>query len=68
MQSLRKAEKRPGASVEDIKQTRLNGNHNDLYDALRYALMSRPRRQTLEDALATNKGDQHWNRINQMFN
>jgi hypothetical protein len=67
MQSLRKAEKRPGASVEDIKQTRLNGNHNDLYDALRYALMSRPRRQTLQDAMATNKAEQHWGRVNQMF-
>jgi hypothetical protein len=68
LQSLRKVEKRPGSDVEDIKQTRLNGNHNDLYDALRYALMSRPRRQTLQDALSIDKGKEHWGRINKMFN
>ena len=52
---------------EDIKQTRMNGNHNDLYDALRYAIMSRPRQQTTDQILSLTKQKNAWGHINEMF-
>jgi hypothetical protein len=52
---------------EDIKQTRMNGDHNDLYDALRYGLMSRPRQQTTSQILSLTKQANSWKHINSMF-
>jgi phage terminase large subunit len=52
---------------EDIKQTRMNGDHNDLYDALRYGLMSRPRQQTMDQIQSLNKQTNAWKHINSMF-
>ncbi len=67
LQSLKRAEKTASQEIEDIKQTRLNGNHNDLYDAIRYALMSRPRTMTSQDRYLASKTESRWGSINQMF-
>lgn len=65
LQSLKRGDKE--TTAEDIKQTRLNGRHNDLYDALRYALMSRPRAQTSRDQFLQNKQETQWTHINSLF-
>lgn len=65
LQSLKRGDKE--TTAEDIKQTRLNGRHNDLYDALRYALMSRPRVQTSRDQFLQNKQETQWTHINGLF-
>ena len=63
--SLKRGDKE--TTAEDIKQTRLNGNHNDLYDALRYALMSRPRTMTQQDRYLASKQESRWADVNRMF-
>ena len=67
LQSLKRADKTASQEIEDIKQTRLNGNHNDLYDALRYALMSRPRTMTQQDRYLASKQETRWSAVNKMF-
>jgi hypothetical protein len=67
LQSLKRADKTATQDIEDIKQTRLGANHNDLYDALRYALMSRPRRMTTQDRYLESKQESRWGHYNNMF-
>ncbi len=52
----------------DINQARNSDGHWDLLDALRYGVMSRPRRMTLEDALLNAKSGNTWNRYRGYFN
>ena len=52
----------------DINQARNSDGHWDLLDALRYAVMSRPRRVTYEDALLSAKSGNTWNKYRGYFN
>lgn len=51
----------------DINQARNSDGHWDLLDALRYGVMSRPRRMTYEDALLNAKSGNTWNRYRGYF-
>jgi hypothetical protein len=51
----------------DINQARNSDGHWDLLDALRYGVMSRPRRVTYEDALLNAKSGNTWNRYRGYF-
>ncbi|MEE8598086.1 MAG: hypothetical protein V3S69_00940, partial [Dehalococcoidales bacterium] len=51
----------------DINQARNSDGHWDLLDALRYAVMSRPRRMTYEDALLSAKSSNSWNKYRGYF-
>jgi hypothetical protein len=52
----------------DINQSRNSDGHWDLLDALRYGVMSRPRRTTYEDALLSAKTGNTWNKYRGYFN
>lgn len=51
----------------DINQARNSDGHWDLLDALRYGVMSRPRRMTYEDALLGAKSRNSWNKYRGYF-
>jgi hypothetical protein len=51
----------------DINQARNSDGHWDLLDALRYGVMSRPRRMTYEDALLNAKSGNTWNKYRGYF-
>lgn len=51
----------------DINQARTSDGHWDLLDALRYGVMSRPRRMTFEDALLNAKSGNTWNKYRGYF-
>jgi hypothetical protein len=52
----------------DIDQTRTADGHWDLLDALRYGVMSRPRKETFHDALLRAKSGNTWNKYRGYFN
>ena len=52
----------------DINQARNSDGHWDLLDALRYGVMSRPRRMTYEDALLSAKSSNSWTKYRGYFN
>jgi hypothetical protein len=52
----------------DINQSRNSDGHWDLLDAFRYAVMSRPRQVTYEDALLNAKNGNTWNKYRGYFN
>jgi len=51
----------------DINQARNSDGHWDLLDALRYGVMSRPRRMTYEDALLSAKSSNSWTKYRGYF-
>ena len=51
----------------DLKDNRTKEGHWDLLDALRYGVMSRPHRVSLQGTLSSIKSNNSWDRINDMF-
>ncbi len=51
----------------DLDDTRNSDGHWDLLDALRYGVMSRPRRETYQERMVFFKQRSSWDRVNDYF-
>jgi hypothetical protein len=51
----------------DLDDTRNSDGHWDMLDALRYGVMSRPRRETYQDRLNFFKRESSWKRVDDYF-